>query len=257
MLGALRADAGQAVYEDGATRIDLCSGDDKALRAIRRKVAFVFQDPFSALNPRMTVQDLLTEPLKIHGIGDRQSRIKRATELMRLVGLDASMLGRYPHGFSGGQRQRLAIARALSTRPQLLILDEPTSALDVSVQAQILNLLKDLQAGLGLTLMVVSHNLAVIDYMADQVAVMAAGRIVEQAPREALFTHARHPYTQTLIAAIPDLDPDRSAAALHGERPDSEDWAPEFQLSEGSAGQWVEQAPGHYVLLAEQVSEDA
>ncbi|GAB5387218.1 MAG: ABC transporter ATP-binding protein [Alphaproteobacteria bacterium] len=248
MLGALTADHGSALYDDGVTRIDLCCGDEKALREIRRKVSFVFQDPFSALNPRMTVKDLLTEPLKIHRMGDRTSRDARAAELMRLVGLDPAMLSRYPHGFSGGQRQRLAIARALATAPELVILDEPTSALDVSVQAQILNLLKDLQAGLGLTLMVVSHNLAVIDYMADQVAVMAGGRIVEQAPRNAIFNRAQHPYTQSLIAAIPDLDPDRSAAALQGDRPDQEDWPDGWRLGAEEAGDWIEIDPGHHVL---------
>ena len=153
----------------------------------RRRVQFVFQDPFGSLTPRMTVFDILREPLDIHDIGDADYRAEMAKELMRLVGLDPRFLNRYPHSFSGGQRQRIGIARALALEPDLLICDEPVSALDVSVQAQVLNLLKDLQTELGLTYLFISHNLAVVDYMADRIAVMCRGRIVELAPREVLF----------------------------------------------------------------------
>ncbi len=159
----------------------------------RRKIQFIFQDPFGSLNPRMTVFDIVAEPLVIHRIGDKQERREFVQELMRLVGLDPRYLRRYPHSFSGGQRQRIGIARALALRPRLLICDEPVSALDVSVQAQILNLLKELQDELGLTYLFISHNLAVVDYVSDRIAVMCAGRLVETAPRELLFRDPRHP----------------------------------------------------------------
>ena len=155
--------------------------DPEALLKFRRKVQFIFQDPFGSLNPRMTAFDIISEPLIIHNIGTNQERRDLVRELMRLVGLDVRFLRRYPHSFSGGQRQRLGIARALALRPQLMICDEPVSSLDVSIQAQILNLLKDLKSQLGLTYLFVTHNLAVVDYMADRIAVMCAGRLVELA----------------------------------------------------------------------------
>ena len=157
----------------------------------RRRVQYIFQDPFGSLSPRMTVFDILREPLVIHDVGDADYRAEMAKELMRLVGLDPRFLNRYPHSFSGGQRQRIGIARALALQPDLVLCDEPVSALDVSIQAQILNLLKDLQAELGLTYLFISHNLAVVDYIADEIAVMCAGRIVEIAPREVLFRNPR------------------------------------------------------------------
>jgi len=161
------------------------------------------------LSPRMTVQNILSEPLEIHERGDSGSRRETVKKLMDAVGLDPRFLSRYPHSFSGGQRQRIGIARALALGPDLLICDEPVSALDVSVQAQILNLLKDLQKELGLTYLFISHNLAVVDYMADRIAVMCAGRIVEMAPRHTLFRKPIHPYTRALLAAVPYPDLDR------------------------------------------------
>jgi peptide/nickel transport system ATP-binding protein len=157
----------------------------------------------------MTVQNILSEPLEIHERGDARSRLERVKALMTAVGLDPRFLSRYPHSFSGGQRQRIGIARALALGPDLLICDEPVSALDVSVQAQILNLLKDIQAQLGLTCLFISHNLAVVDYVADRIAVMCRGRIVEIAPREILFRAPVHPYTRALLAAVPFPDLDR------------------------------------------------
>jgi len=204
ILRAITPDSGNIRFK-GADVLKL-EGDD--LFRYRRQVQFIFQDPFSSLNPRMTVFDILSEPLVIHKIGDADERFERVKELMTLVGLDPRFLRRYPHSFSGGQRQRIGIARALALQPELLICDEPVSALDVSIQAQILNLLKDLKAELGLTYIFVSHNLAVVDYVADRIAVMCAGRLVELAPRAQLFNNPIHPYTKALLSAVPKPDPD-------------------------------------------------
>ena len=207
IMRALRPDSGEVIFNDGASKIDLTRLGERELLPYRRRIQFVFQDPFSSLNPRMTVFDIVSEPLVIHDIGDRAYRAEMVQELMALVGLDPRSLNRYPHSFSGGQRQRIGIARALALKPELLLCDEPVSALDVSVQAQILNLLKDLQQELGLTYLFVSHNLAVVDYVSDRIAVMCAGRIVETAPREILFRSPVHPYTRALLSAVPEPDP--------------------------------------------------
>ncbi len=173
------------------------------IKEIRRHIQVIFQDPYGALNPRMTVAAIISEPLRIHREGSRRSRAERVAELMDSVGLSAALADRYPHEFSGGQRQRIGIARALALRPKLVIADEPVSALDVSVQSQVLNLMQDLQETLGLTYLLVSHDLAVVDHMADRVAVMYLGRIVETAERNDLFARPSHPYTQALLRAIP------------------------------------------------------
>jgi peptide/nickel transport system ATP-binding protein len=209
IMRAIAPDAGTIRFDDGSSSIDVLGAEGKDLRALRAKIQMVFQDPFSSLSPRMTVQNILSEPLEIHERGDARSRTEKVKQLMRAVGLDQRYLSRYPHSFSGGQRQRIGIARALALGPDLLICDEPVSALDVSVQAQILNLLKDLQAQLGLTYLFISHNLSVVDYMADRIAVMCRGRVVELAPREILFKAPVHPYTRALLAAIPFPDLDR------------------------------------------------
>ncbi|MGL4296134.1 MAG: ABC transporter ATP-binding protein [Aestuariivirga sp.] len=209
IMRAVRPDAGTVTYDDGNGPIDVLAAEGEDLQTLRTKIQMVFQDPFSSLSPRMTVQNILSEPLEIHNRGDAKSRIEQVKTLMEVVGLDPRFLSRYPHSFSGGQRQRVGIARALALGPDLLICDEPVSALDVSVQAQILNLLKDLQAQLGLTYLFISHNLAVVDYMADRIAVMCRGRIVEIAPREVLFKSPIHPYTRALLAAVPFPDLDR------------------------------------------------
>ncbi len=184
------------------------------LKAMRRRMQLVFQDPYASLNPRETVGSAVRAGLDIHGIGAPAERAARVSEMLERVGLRADMAHRYPHEFSGGQRQRIVIARALIVQPQLLVCDEPVSALDVSVQAQILNLLKSLQREMGLTCLFISHNLAVVEHMADRVAVMYRGRIVEVASRADLFSRPRHPYTQALLAAVPSLDPQDRGQAI-------------------------------------------
>ena len=183
--------------------------DKKRLLALRRFFQIIFQDPFASLNPRMTVSEIVGRPMEIHGLTRRAERDDKVGELLSAVGLRREQLGRYPHEFSGGQRQRIGIARALATRPQLVVADEPTSALDVSVQAQILNLMKDLQGRFGLTYLFISHNIGVIRHISDRVAVMYLGKIVEMAGKGALFSKPLHPYTQALLAAVPSLDPRR------------------------------------------------
>jgi oligopeptide transport system ATP-binding protein len=184
-----------------------------ALRQIRRRMQIIFQDPFASLNPRMSVGESIAEPMLVHGIGDAASRRARVEELLGVVGLAPFHAARFPHEFSGGQRQRIGIARALAVQPELIVCDEPVSALDVSIQAQVVNLLKDLQARFGLSYLFIAHDLAVVKHMADRVAVMYLGRIVEEAPTEALFANPRHPYTRALLAAIPQPDPARRGRA--------------------------------------------
>lgn len=192
---------------------DLHALDTQALRAARRDFQMVFQDPYGSLDPRMTVERIVSEPLAAQGGTDgkltRADQRKRATEVLASVGLRASDLDKYPHEFSGGQRQRIAIARALITRPRLIVADEPVSALDVSVQAQVLNLMQDLQAEYGVTYMLISHDLAVVHHLCHEVAVLWQGRIVEQGPPERLFTAAEHPYTRALLDAVPQAQPGR------------------------------------------------
>ncbi len=213
--------------EEGTLRFrgqDITHLPDARMRALRRDMGIIFQDPFGSLNPRMTVAQLLAEPMAVHGMGNAASRRARVAELLAMVGLLADHAGRYPHEFSGGQRQRIAIARALATEPAFLVCDEPTSALDVSIQAQVLNLLRELQERLGLACLFVSHNLAAVRHMAPLVAVMYLGRIVEEAPREAIFAAPLHPYTQALLSAAAEPGGEkRRRIVLKGEVPSPAD----------------------------------
>ena len=208
ILRALTPTAGSVLFRTpGAPAVDLARLPPAALKPLRPRMQMIFQDPFSSLNPRMTVGDIVAEPLVIHGLARRAEREARVADILARVGLEPAHRTRYPHAFSGGQRQRIGIARALIMRPSLVVADEAVSALDVSVQAQVLNLLKDLQAEFRLTYLFVAHNLDVVRHFCDRVAVMYAGRIVELAPAAQLFEQPQHPYTKALLAAVPWPDP--------------------------------------------------
>jgi len=250
LMRAVSADAGSVSFDDGSGKVDVLAVNGKELMDLRTKIQMVFQDPVSSLSPRMTVRNILSEPLEIHGHGDSAERKEKVKALMQAIGLDKHYLSRYPHSFSGGQRQRIGIARALALGPKLLILDEPVSALDVSVQAQILNLLKDLQKELGLTYLFISHNLAVVDYMADRIAVMARGRIVEIAPREIILRDPVHPYTRSLLAAVPfpDLDRPLDFSVVNSEGPAArQKWGPKFSESGDAELAYADLGGGHFV----------
>jgi len=244
--------AGRVIYDDWGRKTDVLTLEGDALNRFRTKLQFIFQDPFGSLNPRMTVYDILVEPLIIHKVGDEAYRREMVGELMELVGLDRRQLSRYPHSFSGGQRQRIGIARALALRPDMVICDEPVSALDVSIQAQILNLLKDLQKQLGLTYLFISHNLAVVDYIADRIAVMCAGRLVELAPAGVLFRNPLHPYTRALVSAVPFPDPGQRLdlrALMEGKASDPKQWPAPYTDTGTVPLFWTEAEPGHYVRM--------
>ncbi|GIK86891.1 MAG: ABC transporter ATP-binding protein [Betaproteobacteria bacterium] len=250
IMRALTPDRGRIVYNDRGREIDVAAASEADLLRFRRRVQYIFQDPMGSLSPRMTVFDILREPLVIHKVGDADYQAEMVKELMRLVGLDPRFLSRYPHSFSGGQRQRIGIARALALKPDMLLCDEPVSALDVSIQAQIMNLLKDLKAELGLTYLFISHNLAVVDYVADEIAVMCRGRIVEIAPREVLFRDPLHPYTRGLLAAVPYPDLARRldlAAVMEGAARDPAEWRAPFAWSGDDAGVLHDVGGGHRV----------
>jgi peptide/nickel transport system ATP-binding protein len=198
----------------------------------------------------MTILDTISEPLLIHGIGDAEERAEAVKQLMKVVGLDIRHLKRYPHSFSGGQRQRIGIARALALKPDILICDEPVSALDVSIQAQILNLLKDLKEELGLTYLFISHNLAVVDYIADRIAVMCQGRLVELAPRALLFSEPKHPYTKALVSAVPEPDPSRQldlTALMEGRASNPAAWPAPFTVNGTTHPRLIDLGKGHFV----------
>jgi peptide/nickel transport system ATP-binding protein len=252
LMRAVTPDTGSVTLRTADGTIDVLKAEGDELKKLRTKIQMVFQDPVSSLSPRMTVQNILSEPLEIHKRGNAESRLEKVKSLLSTIGLDPLFINRYPHSFSGGQRQRIGIARALALGPDLLICDEPVSALDVSVQAQILNLLKDLQKHLGLTYLFISHNLAVVDYMADRIAVMCGGRIVEIAPREVLLRKPVHPYTRALVAAVPFPDLDRPLDFKTLKKSgvsDANAWAPQFRDDGGEdALAPADLGSGHFVL---------
>jgi oligopeptide transport system ATP-binding protein len=221
-----RPTSGSVVFEGQ----ELTTLNNQQLRAVRRDLQIVFQDPYASLNPRMTVGNIIAEPLVIHGIGTKESRKQRVRELLDIVGLNPAFTNRYPHEFSGGQRQRIGIARALALQPKLIICDEPVSALDVSIQAQVMNLLEDLQNEFNLTYMFIAHDLAVVKHVSDRVAVMYLGKVVELAEAEKLYADPQHPYTQALLSSIPVADPEvarrKDRIILTGDVPSPQDPPP-------------------------------
>ena len=259
IMRAVDLDTGTVRFDEAGEELDVLRLEGRALERFRTRIQYIFQDPFASLNPRMTVADLIAEPLVIHGVGDVRERLHRVRVLAQAVGLDVRALRRYPHSFSGGQRQRVGIARALALHPELLICDEPVSALDVSVQAQILNLLKDLQGPLGLTYLFIAHNLAVVRYIANRIAVMCQGRVVELAPTERLFRAPQHPYTRMLLAAVPEPDPDRKldlARFREGVTSVPAEWPRPFTLLPGDDGRMIDLGHGHHVRHGTTFRED-
>lgn len=254
VIRALEATSGEVRLNSPNGMSDVLALRNEELMEFRRRVQMIFQDPFSSLNPRMTVQNILREPLQIHGVGNNKTQRDSVVDLMSVVGLDPRFLNRYPHSFSGGQRQRIGIARALALHPEMLICDEPVSALDVSVQAQILNLLNDLRQELGLSSLFISHNLAVVNYVADRIAVMCGGRLVELAGREQLFENPVHPYTRNLLSSVPYPDLDRllDFEKLKNEKAmDVASWGGAFVQSDRGGLKPIEIDTGHFVLANE------
>ena len=229
MPGAGKTTVGRVVLRliepsDGAIEVsgrDITTLGRAELRPMRRQMQIVFQDPFSSLNPRIRAGDIVGEPLKVHGVGDKKERQERVAQLFARVGLRPAQMNNYPHQFSGGQRQRISIARALALDPGFIVADEPVSALDVSIQAQVINLLMDLQRDSNLAYLFISHNLAVVEHISHRVAVMYLGRIVEYADKASLFARPQHPYTEALLAAVPLPDPElqRTKVRVDGDVP--------------------------------------
>jgi peptide/nickel transport system ATP-binding protein len=223
VLRAIEPTSGEVLFRQANGEVvDVAALDPQRLKALRRHMQMIFQDPYSSLNPRWTLLDLVGEPLVAHGVRPGRDLEDQVADLLRRVGLRPEYMRRYPHAFSGGERQRIGIARALALRPKLVVADEPVSALDVSVRAQTLNLLEDLQEELGLTYLFVSHDLSVVQHLCDRVVVMYVGRVVEMADTDDLFYDPKHPYTEALLSAVPAPDPDakRERIVLEGEVPD-------------------------------------
>jgi oligopeptide transport system ATP-binding protein len=219
MLRLYEPTSGQIIFEGR----DITALRESDLRRTRARMQMIFQDPYASLNPRMTVGSIISAPLDVHGIEKGQQKRDRVQDLLRMVGLNPDFVNRYPHEFSGGQRQRIGIARALAVSPALIVCDEPISSLDVSIQAQVVNLLEELQAQLGLTYLFIAHDLSMVRHISDRMAVMYLGKIVELADRDEIYTHSLHPYTQALMSAVPVPDPDiaksRRRVILEGDIP--------------------------------------
>jgi oligopeptide/dipeptide ABC transporter ATP-binding protein len=252
--------AGEIWYhQKSGNKIDLAHLNQKEMKPLRREMRMIFQDPFSSLNPRLTVREIIGEPLEIHGVARGKEAERRVAELMESVGLNPALMRRYPHEFSGGQRQRIGLARTLSLNPRLIVADEPVSALDVSVQAQVLNLLQELQRRLGLTLVFIAHDLSVVEHISDRIAVMYVGKIVEMADTTELLHKPQHPYTEALLSAVPPADPDihQERIQLQGEVPSPANpppgcvFHPRCKYAQAVCSQQTpeltETAPGHFV----------
>jgi len=260
ILRAYEATSGEVFFRQNGEMINTFSLKGQKLKKLRRDMQIIFQDPFSSLNPRKTVMEIIAEPLLIHGISRGQELKSRVGELLELVGLNVKHMNRYPNAFSGGQRQRIGIARALALNPKLVICDEPVSALDVSVQAQIINLLEDLQDELGLTYLFIAHDLSVVEHISDRIAVMYLGSIVEMVPAQELYQNPKHPYTEALLSAIPSIDPDthKTRIILPGEIPNPSDPPPGCKFHtrcryakekcKTAIPAWEETSPGHWIL---------
>lgn len=214
ILRAIDPTEGEILYRRNGDMTDVATLSKSQLKTLRSEMQIIFQDPYSSLNPRMTVFDIITEPLVIHGVRDRSVLRDRVVELLEMVGLKAQHMNRYPYAFSGGQRQRLGIARALALQPKVIVADEPVSALDVSIQAQVINLLGDLQEEFGLTYLFIAHDLSVVEHISDRVAVMYLGKIVELADSNELFLNPLHPYAEALLSAVPRTDPDQKSSRI-------------------------------------------
>ena len=252
-----RATAGKVYYGD----VELTELKGESLRKMRRNMQMIFQDPYASLNPRLTVGNIIAEPLEVHGIGNSKERRQRVQELLQLVGLSQFFVNRYPHEFSGGQRQRIGVARALALQPDFIVCDEPISALDVSIQAQVVNLLEELQETFGLTYLFIAHDLSMVRHISDRTAVMYLGKVVELATRDELYAHPLHPYTQALLSAVPIPDPakegKRQRIILEGDVPSPVNpplgcrFHPRCPLAVDVCKQeepeWREVAPDHWV----------
>ena len=214
IMRAIEPTEGRILYRRNDEMTDIAAIPDDDMKTFRREMQIIFQDPFSSLNPRMTVLDIISEPLIIHGMGNADERRTRVRELLEAVGLKVQHMNRYPYAFSGGQRQRIGIARALALHPKLIVADEPVSALDVSIQAQVINLLQDLQQDLGLTYLFIAHDLSVVEHISDRVAVMYLGNIAEMSTVERLYARPRHPYTEALLSAVPRTNPDQKSKRI-------------------------------------------